>query len=230
VGGVIIISLNLKNTSATYQEKRTIISRAGWLAGLALLLMYAGLILTGAFFQNEFSSDMNRTGLLTGIGLATLGKTTNLFLSILIGLACFTTAVGIVTGTADFMKSRFNNTNSAYRITALIACVLGVLMGQFDVGYIIAVALPALMFVYPITIILIFLNVLPERYTSKTVFRLVIFTTIIFSIPDFLNSLGLGNYLNSITNYIPLSGVSMGWVLPAVVVFLIANIISLNKK
>ena len=124
----------------------------------------------------------SRTALLSGLAMNSLGNVGNLFLSILVGVACFTTAVGIVTGTADFVRSRFNNSQTAYNITAVIGSVLGVLMGQFNVGYIIAVALPSLMFIYPITIILILLNVVPDKLASPLVFKAVIIATILFSI------------------------------------------------
>ena len=224
VGGVIITSINLKNKEASYEQKKALIGRAGWLAGLGLLMIYTGLIFTGAVMQGEFEPTISRTSLITGISKITLGSKANLFLGILVSLACFTTAVGIVAGTADFVKSRFPKSKKAYLITALVSCFLGVLMGQFNVDYIIAIALPILMFIYPITIVLILLNVVPEKFGSSRVFRAVVFTTILFSIPDFLGSIGLSSYIESITRWIPLSKLSMGWVLPALVVFILANI------
>ncbi|MEM0932580.1 MAG: branched-chain amino acid transport system II carrier protein, partial [Bacteroidota bacterium] len=130
VGGVIIISINLRYRNADYVTKKRLIARAGALAGLGLFLVYTGLMFTGALFQNSFDPNISRTALLSGISLATLGNVAHVFLSILVSLACFTTAVGIVTGTADFMKGRFDNSQTAYWITALIGCVLGVFMGQ----------------------------------------------------------------------------------------------------
>lgn len=225
VGGVIIISINLKKKEASFEEKKQMIRKAGWFAGLGLFLIYAGLILTGALMGNEFNADISRTALLSGLSLKTLGSIGNLFLSILVSLACFTTAVGIVTGTADFIKHRFGNSQKAYLFTTILGCVLGVVMGQFDVHYIIAIAVPALMFIYPITIVLILLNVIPEKFASPKIFRAVIITTILFSIPDFLGSIGLGEAISGLQNYIPLSSFSMGWVLPAVVVFVLVNLI-----
>lgn len=226
VGGVIIISINLKDPSATHELKRSIIARAGWMAGLGLFLVYAGLILTGALFHDFFDAEISRTELLRGIGLQTLGNVANAGLSILVSLACFTTAVGIVTGAADFVKSRFEQSPKAYQITALIGCILGVVMGQFNVGYIIAVALPALMFVYPITIALILLNNLNEKWASPTVFKWVVGVTIVFSIPDFLGSIGL-SLPEFVGNSIPFSNYHMGWFLPAAITFLI---VSLNSN
>ncbi|WP_425235253.1 branched-chain amino acid transport system II carrier protein [Ulvibacterium sp.] len=225
VGGVIIVSINLKMADATYDEKKALIANAGWLAGSGLFLIYAGLILTGALMHFEFDDTITRTALLSGIGKYTLGSTANLFLSLLVGLACFTTAVGIITGTADFVKYRFNNSQKAYTLTAIIGCVLGVVMGQFNVGYIIAVALPALMFIYPITIVLILLNVVPRKFASTKVFTWVVLTTILFSIPDFLRSIGLGESIAGISEWIPLSQFSMGWVLPSAAIFTLTNFI-----
>ncbi|RIV72866.1 branched-chain amino acid transport system II carrier protein [Flagellimonas aequoris] len=224
VGAVIIVSINLKEKEATYTDKRRLIRAAGFWAGLGLFVIYAGLILTGALFGKSFDEDISRTALLSGISIATLGNTANLFLSVLVSLACFTTAVGIVTGTSDFVKSQFKDSISAYRITVLVGCVLGVLMGQFNVGYIIAVALPALMFIYPITIILILLNVLPNRFTPPTVFKTVVLVTILFSIPDFLGSIGWGEAIQPYTSWIPLSQYQLGWVLPALAVLVISNL------
>ena len=221
VGGVIIISVNLKYKSLGFQVKRSLIGKAGVYAGLGLFLVYTGLILTGALMQGEFDTAISRTALLNGISTTTLGSSARLFLSVLVGLACFTTAVGIVTGTADFVKGRFNESRKAYIITAVIGCILGVVMGQFDVGYIIAVALPALMFMYPVTIVLIFLNLLPEKWAYKTVFQWVVGVTLLFSIPDFLNSVGWGDPLSGFTKWIPLSQYHMGWVLPAIFTLLI---------
>ncbi|WP_411029494.1 branched-chain amino acid transport system II carrier protein [Spongiimicrobium sp. 3-5] len=224
VGGVLIISINLKNKNASYEEKRGLIRRAGWLAGLGLLLIYAGLILTAALQHGNFETDITRTALLIGISTQALGNTANLFLSVLVSLACFTTAVGIVTGSADYVKYLFSGSHKAYTYTAIIGSVLGVLMGQFNVGYIIAVALPALMFIYPITIVLILLNVVPNKWASPFVFRAVVIATMLFSIPDFLGSIGFGSTAAPIQEYIPLGKLSMGWVLPALVVFGLANL------
>ena len=229
VGGVIIISINLRYTDASYEDKKSLIRSAGWLAGLALFLIYLGLILSGALAHSVFDANTSRTALLSGLAINSLGSVGNLFLSILVGIACFTTAVGIVTGTADFVKSRFNDSQTAYNITAVIGSILGVLMGQFNVGYIIAVALPSLMFIYPITIILILLNVVPDKYGSPLVFKAVTIATILFSIPDFLGSISAIAPTADTFSWIPLQEYSLGWVLPALIVFMATNSISRNK-
>ncbi|WP_340075914.1 branched-chain amino acid transport system II carrier protein [Leptobacterium sp. I13] len=228
VGGVIIISLNLKGYTS-FNTKKRLISRAGLIAGAGLFLMYVGLIATGALFNTEFNESVTRTELLSGLSIKTLGNIGNTFLSVLVSLACFTTAVGIVTGTADFMKGLFHNSQIAYVSTAVIAAVLGVVMGQFDVHYIIDIAIPALMFIYPITIVLILLNILPQQYATPFVFKVVVIITLIFSVPDFLSSLGMAETMQPIKAYIPLASYSIGWLLPAIVSFALANIMGKNS-
>tara|TARA_R100001369_G_scaffold92784_1_gene139823 strand:+ start:5944 stop:7221 length:1278 start_codon:yes stop_codon:yes gene_type:complete len=225
VGGVIIVSINLKS-DASFKDKKTLVRNAGWLAGLSLFIIYTGLILTGAMNHNNFELNITRIELLTGLSKQSLGNNANIFLSILVSLACFTTALGIVTGTADFIKDQLPKYKHAYLLTAVLGCLLGIVMGQFNVAYIITVAFPALMFIYPITIILILLNVMPEEWASPRVFKAVVITTIIFSIPDFLGSLGNWAPRKDFFGWIPLSEYRLGWVMPALAIFVVSNQIS----
>ena len=218
VGGVIIISLNIEKPELDSGQRFRAISTAGWLAGGALLLLYAGLILSGSLMGSTADAAASRTDLLGAMSDLALGSGGRLFLSLLIALACFTTAVGIVTGTADFVRSRFGNSRRAYRATALVGCLLGVLMGQLPVDSIIAVALPALMLIYPLTIALILLNAMPASYTPPFVFRMVVVVVLLFSLPDFFNSLGLG-YGGSFLPTLPLQEYQMAWVLPSVAAY-----------
>lgn len=223
VGGVVIISLKL-NGKMNFEENKSTLMSAGFIVGVGLFVIYAGMIYCGAFYGEEFDKSISRTDLLFGISFKTLGKLGSVFLSILVSLACFTTAVGIITGTADFVKGIFNNSKKAYVYTAFIACILGVLVGQFDVHYIITIAIPALMFIYPITIVLILLNVIPDRYTPVIVFRAVVMTTMLFSIPDFIASIGYKSAIIPVLNSIPLGNYSLAWLLPTIVVFFGLNI------
>ena len=223
VGAVLIISINL-NYSGSPTEKKQLIFKSGLLAGFGLFIIYTGLILAGSLHNSEFPLDVSRPELLLGLGNATLGKAGSSLLSVLIALACFTTAVGIVTGTADYFKGVFKNSQTAYTITAIIGSLLGIVMGQFDVAFIIDIAIPALMFIYPITIILILLNVLPDTYAPALVFKGVVITSFIFSIPDFLKILMPSENINSVISIIPLGEFNLGWVLPSILMFFILNV------
>ena len=228
VGGVLVISLALRGTYS-YEEKKSIIAWSGLISGLGLLLMYGGLIALGAFYSGTLEVE-NRTELLSLLSNNTIGSLGAAFLSVLVTLACFTTAVGIVTGTADFVQGVLGDSKSAYQITAILGCLIGVIVGQFDVQYIISIAVPALMFIYPITIALILLNVLPETYGSKLVYRGVTTTVLFFSIPDFLQIFVAEEWVSQLKMFIPFSKYSLGWVFPSIAVFWLINISELFIK
>ncbi|WP_299098380.1 branched-chain amino acid transport system II carrier protein [uncultured Winogradskyella sp.] len=226
VGAVIIVSLNFDNMAVeAYASKRTLIRKSGIIAGLGLFVIYAGLIAIGAYYSSDItvngalSNDMQRANLLRAISISSLGKFGNTVLSILISLACFTTAIGIVAGTADYFKGLLNDSKLVYVITAILACVLGVGVGQLDFNSIIVVAVPVLLLIYPITIVLILLNVLPQKLATPLVFRVVVIMTLLFSIPDVIGFMSPSEELKSITSYIPFANYSLGWVLPAVISF-----------
>ncbi|NQX76418.1 branched-chain amino acid transport system II carrier protein [Gilvibacter sp.] len=228
VGAVIIISLNLRGHT-DYHYKKELIWKAGLIAGLGLLIMYAGLIASGAYYGNDIlgaegmSSTMQRATLLRGIIQGTLGTQANTLLSVLLALACFTTAVGIIAGAADYFKGVFNNSNQVYKLTAVIGCVLGVVIGQLDFHSIIVVAIPVLAFIYPLTIVLILLNALPDRWASAKVFKAVAIVTFLFSLPDVIFGIWGSDLLGNSLSWLPLTEFSLGWVLPALLTFILAN-------
>ncbi len=232
VGAFIIVSINFKTIDVeAYEAKKSLIRKAGLIAGSGLFIIYAGLISVGAYYGTEInvdanlSNDMQRANLLRGISISALGTFGNTVLSILISLACFTTAVGIVAGTADYFRGLFNKSNTAYVLTAIVGCLAGVGIGQLDFHSIIVIAYPILLFIYPITIVLIILNVISEKLTSVLVFRGVVITTFIFSIPDVIGFISPSEDLKTVVSYIPFAEHSLGWVLPALVVFCILNLV-----
>lgn len=218
VGGVIIISVKLKGYSSPVQIRR-IISASAFLAGVSLLLVYSGLIYNGAIVNSEFPETITRTQLLTGISYLNLGTLAQLGLAVLVTLACFTTAVGIITGTADFMAERIPK-KFIYEITVLLACLLGVVMGALSVNKIIEIALPVLLLIYPLTIVLILLNVLPENFRSTLIMRATVIAVILFSLPEALKFIFPLKIFEGIQQWIPFSKYDLGWVLPAILAFL----------
>lgn len=229
MGGVIIISLN-KEGLTTYVQKKKIIAKSGFIAIFGLFIIYAGLIALGALYNAEFPADITRTNLLLGLSKTMLGDVGATFVSVLVALACFTTAVAIVVSLADFFKSLFTNSEKVYIYTSIICCIVGVIMGSYDVGFIIDIAIPALLFIYPISIVLILLNVLSERWASPLVFRAVVITAFVFSIPDVLAYFLPKENLKPLMDIIPLAEYSLGWVLPAFLVFVITSLFKTKLK
>jgi len=221
VGGVIVVSLFLQGTF-NYREKKKMIIKAGILAGLGLLIVYTGLIALGAHYS---SVEVNtRVNFLNFLSTETLGSYGTLLLGVLVSLACFTTAVGIVTGTGDYVQGLFKKWTWVYKTTIISSCLIGVLMGQLDVSSIIDIAYPALLLIYPITIVLILLNVISENWSSSNVFIGVVCVTLLFSLPDFLGYFLEEENLELWFSKIPLASEKLGWVIPALISFFVINL------
>ena len=230
VGGIIVVNVNNSKWDIEVSDKKNIIIRSSLIALTGLFIIYLGLIYIGAKFNAEFPSDMSRPQLLSALATITLGNYGSAFLAVLVAAACFTTAVSIVVGTADFFKELFHDSKSIYRVTAAVSCIFGILIGQFEVKFIIDLAVYVLMFMYPIAISLIMLNLLAEKYAGPIVFRTVVGLAILFSIPDFLKFLIPVENLEFIYNIIPLSREGLGWIIPSIIGFATANAYSSIKN
>lgn len=226
-GAVVIVTLK-KQTDLSFAEKKVFLIKASVVAAIGLLIVFVGLIYTGALLQGNFEETATRTEILAGISYLTLGANGQAFLSVLITLACFTTAVGIVTGTSDFIKGLNNESPFAYQLTAILCCVIGVLVGQLDVNAILLIAVPVLLLIYPITVAMIFLHALPNTWVSKKTFRSVIYTTLLFTIPDVGVAIGIETFM-SVQEWLPFGTYNLGWLLPAVLVFILSNLFKTKK-
>lgn len=222
IGGVIVSSLDI-DKSLSFGQKKKLTVYAGVISGLALFIIYAGFIYTGAILSGNFGSDeVSRSEVLSSVSFHTLGSIGKNLLSISVGIACFTTAVGIITGAADFMKTIFGNSNLVSHTTIVVSCLWGVLVGQTGTDYIISIAVPILVLIYPIVVMLIFLNLAPESWTSEFVFKAVIGTSILFALPDFLISMGVNV---GFTEDLPLSSYGLVWLIPSLVVWRVAKLV-----
>ena len=230
LGGVMVVTVNNFDWDIDVSEKKIIIIRSGLIALTGLFIIYVGLISLGAKYNMEFSFEISRTQLLRALAIKSLGNFGTSFLAILVSLACFTTATGIVVGTADFFKGLFSDSKRVYVVAAAISSIIGIIVGQFEVKFIIDLAVYALMFIYPIGISLIILNLFPEKYASPTVFRVVVGLAFLFSIPDFLKFLIPIEKLEYVYHIIPFSQDGLGWVIPAISGFILANAYIINNN
>ena len=116
---MIVAALNRLGTY-NYEERKDIIKKSGFIAGIGLLLIYGGMIYVGALFNEQIPENATRAEVVTFLSSTTLGSIGNLLLAVLVALACFTTAVGVIVGVSDFVKPFANNSLSiAFKILFL---------------------------------------------------------------------------------------------------------------
>jgi LIVCS family branched-chain amino acid:cation transporter len=221
-GGVILISMRIDFPQYDSGQRFKLLLGAGVIAASALFLLYSGLVYSGSLFQGMVSDAVDRTHLVHFMSESVLGNFGSALLSILFALACFTTAVGIITGTADFVKGIAGNSEFAYRITAFLGAFTGVLIGQFSVSKIIDIAVPILQVAYPLTIVLILLNALPKGSISIQFFRIIVWVTLVLSLPEALRFLDWNPDSLPVWSSLPFQQLGLGWVFPDFILFLIA--------
>ena len=235
IGGVLLVSIQkmqakdnaspantdqANQSTNPYDLQKSTVRFAAVFSAIALSAIYVGLIYAGAQSQGNIDLESSRSEILQAMAKLFLGNTAPVGLGILVALACFTTATGIVTGTADFVASYFEGpayapgtARKVFISVAIAGAILGVLMGQFPVVYIIAIAVPALVFIYPTTIILMALHVLPASWATPKAFKAAVLVCFVVNTPAFLDSLGYPT-LQVATAFLPLSSQGLAWVLP----------------
>jgi branched-chain amino acid:cation transporter, LIVCS family len=216
VGAVLVISVKNQFSYLSRSQQSVVLKKGGLWAAIALMLIYIGLIFAGATLGGKLELSATRSELLLQMSEQFLFSFGNLVLAIAVSLACFTTAVGILTGTADFVQEQLVKSRTGYVITILLGCGLGMMLATLGVDEIIRVAYPVLLLVYPLTIVLILLHLLPEKLKSKDVFYSVSFVTFLFSLPDALLGYTDWYLLRKVTDFLPLGAQQLGWLIPVV--------------
>jgi LIVCS family branched-chain amino acid:cation transporter len=222
VGAVLVLSVKNQFSYLNVKQQSNVLKQGGLWAAFALMSIYFGLIYSGASLASASANDYNRSELLIFLSSFLFEGAGTQILGVTVALACFTTAVGIVTGAADFVNEQIAPSRKAYVITIAIACIAGVLLATLGVEEIIRVAYPMLLLIYPLTIVLILLHLLPKHLTGGNVLQIVATTTFLFSIPDAVLGYFESVYLRNFLNIIPLGVFQLGWLFPSLLSALIS--------
>ena len=90
---------------------------------------------------------------------------------------------------------------------------MSMLLANIGLADILSLSVPVLNAIYPIAIILIVVEFLPERFQRPLVWRLGVLFTALQSIPAALPFGPLSGFMNTL----PLSSLGFGWLLPALI-------------
>lgn len=221
-GGIITSSLIQKGYDEKEQIEMTI--KSGLIAVAGLTFVYGGLGYLGATAGSLFSTDIDRVDLIVNISenlLASFGK---MGLGIVVALACLTTTVGL-TATVGQYFNKISDGKLKYETVVIITTIFSAIMSVKGVEFIIVFAEPILTFMYPVVIVMILLTVIPGYEPSKNTYRYAVFATLVVSILELLNNLGIWTTTN-IINHMPLASWGFAWLLPAIIGFIIGKISS----
>ena len=76
---------------------------------------------------------------------------------------------------------------------------------------------------YPITLVMTILGIFEKKIPNDGAFKGAVYFTVIYAVLDLPHEYGFG-FLDPVLNHIPLYGLGFGWIVPAIVGFIVGLI------
>lgn len=235
--GIIIVTTirNMGVTKPAEIAKDTI--KSGAISIILMGIIYTLLSFAGTMSLGKF--DLSPNG---GIALAQmadhyLGTYGSILLALIVILACLKTGIGLITAFSETFTELFPKRNYLFFVT--LASILACLVANVGLTNIIQISLPVLMFIYPLAMTLILLVLVGPLFKHRpAVYRLTTYFTLIASIFDGLNAcpdvVKQSDFVKQILDfanmYLPFFKLGMGWIVPALIGFVIGLLWSMIKK
>lgn len=205
--------------------------KSGLISVILMGIIYAFLALIGTMSVNKFSLAVNGGVTLAQVFNYYFGSFGSLLLALIAIIACLKTSIGLTSAfgeTATEMFPKFK-----YQAVLGFAIGLSFLVANIGLTKLINYSTPVLMFLYPLAIVLIIISVLnPLIGESKWLFGITILFTLvpaffagIAALPREMQN-GFIQQVLTWNNYLPLSQLSLGWVMPALVGLILGFIVS----
>lgn len=144
--------------------------------------VYVALTYIGAMFSGV--DILQNTELLIYIVKYILGDLGNAVLGVAVAGACLTTAIGLVATVGDYFEKLLP---WSYKTIVTITCIAGFIFSSFGVQTIIQLAIPVLVVLYPVSMMLIFLNLMKKYITSNGVYRVLVGISFCFGLYELWN-------------------------------------------
>ena len=207
---------------------------SGVLTGILMAIIYVATILMGTQSRGLFETSENGGIALAQISGHYLGAAGSIVLAITITFACLKTSIGLVTSCADAFARMFPK-GFSYKIWAIIFSVFSFVVSNFGLSKIINYSLPVLMFLYPLAITLIVLALCGKLFDhDKAVYVSVTAFTCVAALFDLFKTLPANLQPTALVELgrkiLPWFDLNLGWVVPAVIGFIIGAVIHLSKK
>ncbi|MBM0046777.1 branched-chain amino acid transport system II carrier protein [Anaerococcus sp. mt242] len=202
---------------------------SGLIAVFGLVVVYTGLTYVGTKSIAFADPDLNRTSLLITISENLLGRNVQIILSLVVGFACLSTAIGLVSAFASIFANNFKKLS--YKFFVRIGVIISFVLSILGVDKIMEISIPILLFIYPIVISLYILNLIDRGNISPLAYKISIGAVALVSFADALSALGFNNnfYVNGI-NKLPLGSSGFAFVFVFGISLIIVLLISKKQK
>ena len=209
--GVLIVDA-LRGKGITDQKPTTkYLIYAGLIAAVGLTLVYVSLFYLGATSSAVAAGAGNGGVVLSLYVQALFGSYGQIVLSVIVMLACLTTAIGLISACSDYFSSL---TSLSYKKWVLINGAACALVANVGLTQLIALSVPVLYALYPVAIALVVLTFIRNKLANpRFAYRSVLLVSLLFALIDAVKTAGMDV---SFFNVLPLFDVGMSWLLPTV--------------
>ncbi|HFC8537145.1 TPA: branched-chain amino acid transport system II carrier protein [Neisseria bacilliformis] len=221
-----------------YEKKEEVLyltSRAGIVAITFLALVYAFVAYMGASSVGQIGMQENGAVVLAKAADFYFGAPGNILLAVIVLLACLSTSVGLITSCGEYFARLIPQVS--YRNWIIIFTLVSLAFANVGLTGIVKFSVPALMLLYPLTMVLIILAFLDKFFGSR---RIVYAATMLGTAPvaiiDGWRTLhGMLEQSKDdwimqadayLTGALPLYPQGLGWMLPAAAGFLIGLVLA----
>ncbi|NAO28837.1 branched-chain amino acid transport system II carrier protein [Pseudomonas syringae pv. dysoxyli] len=195
-------------------ERRQLIKRytafAGLIAGAGLVIVYLGLFHLGSSSAVLVPGADNGAQVLRAFVEHTFGVPGTILLSLLIGLACVVTAIGLTCACAKFFSQLLP---LSYRFMVVVLAGFSMLVSNLGLSHLIQISLPLLTAIYPPCIALVLLSF------TKLPAPIVRATAIVAAFIGIADGLHVANlefpFLSSSVAALPFASMGLAWFTPA---------------
>ena len=189
--------------------------QASLIAGVGLCLVYMGLFYLGGMSQGLVTDATHGGHILAYMVTHLLGPAGKLALSVVITLACLTTAVGVTTSCGDYFHHRWPRIS--YKFWVMLFSLASMIVANAGLSTLLKVSIPVVVTLYPVAIMVVVAGILREWVTiSRGSMQATLLVIIGFSSIDGLNAAGLLKGFE-FTHHIPLFDNGLGWLLPGLI-------------
>lgn len=211
---------------------------SGVLTGILMAVIYVVTILMGTQSRGLFEISDNGGIALTQIAGHYFGGVGQIILAVTITFACLKTSIGLVTSCSEtFVK--MTHGKISYKVWEILFTLFSFAVSNVGLSAIIEYSIPVLMLIYPPAIALIILAFAGKFFRhDRAVYVSVMIFTWAAAIFDFMKTLPAGVQtalrldipVGLAEKNLPLFGLNLGWLLPAVIGFIIGMAIHLSKR
>lgn len=194
--------------------------KAGLIAGIGLTLIYLSLFKLGAGSASLVPNATNGAAILHAYVHATFGQMGSLFLAALIFIACMVTAVGLTCACAAFFAQHLP---FSYQTLVFVLGFFSMAVSNLGLSHLIQISVPVMTIIYPPCIVLVLLSfTLTWWHHPKRVLAPVMWVSLVCGVIDALKGLKLESWLPIWLQKLPLAEHSLAWLLPSLLVFILA--------